>query len=149
MSRTCYAWGPDRLFISETLAEADPRNPGSYILPANATFNAPPSAPGKLARWSGNLWMLVDIPSPVPPPAAPLDPAARSRAAGIVDARDAAAAISRMFGMAEAQGEVIQSSWRAYLAALESIAATPSGQEPAGMPGAPADPVSLPREQEA
>lgn len=53
-------------------ADADPLEPGRWLIPANSTTDAPPSVPaGQRAKWTGAAWALEAIPAPPPEPAQP------------------------------------------------------------------------------
>lgn len=52
-----------RIFLSEQEAMESPAEPGVFLLPAFATFTAPPLIPtGKSAIWESNHWVLVNMP---------------------------------------------------------------------------------------
>jgi hypothetical protein len=62
----CYSFDPvTGEYAGVSQAWADPLTPGEYMLPASATFIEPPAAQaGKVRRWTGNVWILVDAPTP-------------------------------------------------------------------------------------
>jgi hypothetical protein len=67
------------VFLGQFEADESPLEPGIFILPANATFQAPPSAQErKQIVWVGQGWEVQDIPiepaPPVPEPQ-PIEPA--------------------------------------------------------------------------
>lgn len=48
-------------FINIIMCQESPREPGKYLLPANATLTAPPEeVVGKTRIWNGNKWSYVD-----------------------------------------------------------------------------------------
>lgn len=63
-----YHHDSDGLFFGVSVARLDPletkkQKKPVHLLPANATFTAPPEIPeGKLARWTGVVWLLEDVP---------------------------------------------------------------------------------------
>lgn len=47
-------------FVHEVLCQESPREPGKFLIPANATTVAPPEAQeGKARVWNGSLWEYV------------------------------------------------------------------------------------------
>ncbi len=47
----------------------DQLTPGTYLLPANATFTEPhQSTQGTIRKWNGTAWTLQDAPPPAPTP---------------------------------------------------------------------------------
>lgn len=60
------------VFIGATVADADPLEPGSFLVPGGAVDAAPPEVPpGHVARWAGE-WVFEPVPvEPVQPPPAP------------------------------------------------------------------------------
>ena len=61
-----YNWAT-REYIGEDEADPDPKEPGNFIIPAYATFKAPPELePGQRAFFREDNW-VTEIP---PPPAA-------------------------------------------------------------------------------
>lgn len=56
-------------YLGSGFADPDPREEGSWIIPAYATTVEPPTIPdGKIAVWSGSSWSLEVRPEPPPPP---------------------------------------------------------------------------------
>lgn len=140
--RTCYSISPDGYFAGETVAHPDQMKPGSYLLPAFATFNAPPSAPGKVAKWNGSMWVLVD------PPAPPQDDgpspeflAHQRRRAIIEDAARAAASVSRLRDEAVAKGLTPLSPWLEYIDSLIAISRAKPENAPDEIPPPPDTPL--------
>ena len=57
-------------YLGEGVADPSPLEPGKYLIPAHATTAAPPTAmSGKVRRFNGAAWELVD-----PPQEGPTDP---------------------------------------------------------------------------
>ena len=53
-------------FVGTSVADESPLEPGTYLIPANATATPVPNvAPGKVARFSAGTWSSVD---PIIPP---------------------------------------------------------------------------------
>lgn len=53
-------------FVSETVADESPLEPGVYLVPAGAVMKAPPKSwpDDKWPRWNGTKWELVTKPKP-------------------------------------------------------------------------------------
>ena len=50
-------------FVGVSEADESPLEPGTYLIPANATTMAAPQAPtGKVARFLNGVWALSDVP---------------------------------------------------------------------------------------
>lgn len=66
------AYGYDPItgeYTGEVNAWESPLEPGVFMLPADATFEAPPEAEdGKYRAWNGSSWELITIPVPETPP---------------------------------------------------------------------------------
>ena len=68
--RTAYAFDPlTGDYAGEVRAHADPLPPFADLLPAAATWDAPPAvAAGQVARWNGIRWRIADMQPPEPAP---------------------------------------------------------------------------------
>lgn len=75
-----YNYHPDtKEYVGSNDAVESPLEPGKYLLPAHATFDAPPEIPvGKRCIWVASEWALEDapVPEPVPEPIVPHVPTA-------------------------------------------------------------------------
>lgn len=59
-------------YLGEGAAEADPLEPGRWLIPAHATTDAPPpEQAGKTRHFVAAAWEYRDIPPPPPEPPAP------------------------------------------------------------------------------
>lgn len=62
-----YTYTPSGELIAQVICDENPLVPGEYLLPARATFTAPPTAPaGKHPRWRGLAWELISAPVKTP-----------------------------------------------------------------------------------
>jgi hypothetical protein len=69
-----YHHDQDGKFISEGAADADPLEPGRWLIPANATTVAPPDhVKGSTRHFIAGGWEYREIPQPEPEPV-PLEP---------------------------------------------------------------------------
>lgn len=58
--KTVYLYDSMGFFTGSALADPSPLESDVYILPANATMDAPPAPEeGKQARWNGSHWVNV------------------------------------------------------------------------------------------
>jgi hypothetical protein len=142
-TRPCFSFNQQGYLTGMSVAYPDQQNPGEWLLPAFATFLAPPSAHDKIAKWTGNTWLLADLPQEAvahdgPPPEVI---AARARNARIEDARAAAAATIRMRDDAVAAGQTVLTPWLDYIDALIAVGNTPAGKDPDPIPERPATPL--------
>jgi hypothetical protein len=57
-------------FISQTIADESPLEPGVFLIPANCTMIAPPvfDAEKQICTFENNKWTISDIPEPEPEP---------------------------------------------------------------------------------
>ena len=71
--KTVYQLDAAGLLVGATTAFENPRSEGSFLIPAGCVEVPPPAfAAGERARWTGESWVVEEIPSePVPPPASP------------------------------------------------------------------------------
>ncbi|MDE1170929.1 MAG: tail fiber assembly protein [Verrucomicrobium sp.] len=62
---TVYCYDPaTHLYTGETVAMDCPIQPGLILMPYASTSVAPPSVvTGKIAKWSGTAWSLIEIPA--------------------------------------------------------------------------------------
>lgn len=65
-----YHYHPDTgALMGEGMADADPLEPGRFLIPANATTDAPPApGAGQFVAWNGAAWELRAVPPPEPEP---------------------------------------------------------------------------------
>jgi hypothetical protein len=72
---TAYNYHPKTgIYLGSSEADESPLEPGVFLLPAFATFQAPPNAvEGKDIFWNGDDWELRDIPTTPPEPEATWD----------------------------------------------------------------------------
>jgi hypothetical protein len=103
-----------KAYSGQTQANESPREPGVYLLPANATTLEPPAArDGFISVWGGSSWQVESIPLPPEPVAPPVIPVADLR---------------RMAYMQEAdplffewqRGEATKEDWLAKIAEIKS-----------------------------
>jgi hypothetical protein len=60
------------IYLGPGLADPSPLEPGVHLIPAHSTTVPPAPAPeGTQRQWTGEEWMLVDIPEPPAPPETP------------------------------------------------------------------------------
>jgi hypothetical protein len=72
-TRIAYQCNAQGVYLGETTVQEDPMSPGVYLLPSNATFNAPPTiGSGQQAVFAGDAWTVENIPAPVTPESKPL-----------------------------------------------------------------------------
>lgn len=63
-AKAAYQFNSAGVFIGTTDADESPMEAGVFLLPAGCTFAEPPAATtGKVARWNGSTWALVNAPS--------------------------------------------------------------------------------------
>lgn len=64
-----YSFDPDTgEYTGEVNAWDSPLVPGEYLLPAHATYLAPPAPEnGKFRKWNGQTWVFENIPAPPQP----------------------------------------------------------------------------------
>lgn len=64
-TKPAYQFDRAGLLIGETVADESPMEPGVFLLPARATFSAPPEdvPADKWPRWNGTGWDLVNRPA--------------------------------------------------------------------------------------
>lgn len=56
-----YQTGPDGLYLYEVIAHELPISPGEFNIPFGAQLVSPPPTPaGKVARYDGNSWEIVE-----------------------------------------------------------------------------------------
>ena len=94
MVETIYNYHPESgIYLSASLADESPLEPGVSLIPANATTDAPPGpGPGQKAIFQAGAWAVVDIPPPPQPPAptaAEVAAARKSEITGQLSALDA------------------------------------------------------------
>lgn len=112
-------------FISESLADESPLEPGVFLIPAYATDIEPPVfVVGQQAVFSAGAWALVDIPPPPAPPVPPVPTAAQTAQAALGET-DATALRCFKAGVA------FPPEWIAYVAALRAIVRGGPGPVPA------------------
>lgn len=76
MSKPAYQFDAAGIYAGETVADESPLEPGVYLLPAGCTLTPPPQpTAGKVPRWNGRAWQLVNRPAPKQQP----DPVAKLR----------------------------------------------------------------------
>lgn len=57
-------------YVGSSVADRDPLEQGRWMIPANATTEAPPNAgAGQFAAWTGSAWELREVPPPPDDPA--------------------------------------------------------------------------------
>lgn len=67
-----YHFDESGLLLGQGVADACPLEHGVFLIPAQATADAPPVIPsGKRARYSVGVWTLEAIPAPPVPPVPP------------------------------------------------------------------------------
>ena len=60
-TKVCYSYDEDRVYAGKILAFEDPLTPGSFPLPANATYSVPPELePPYVAVWNGSAWVQTE-----------------------------------------------------------------------------------------
>lgn len=65
MSKPAYQFNTAGLFVGQTEADESPLEPGVFLLPARSTLTPPPAIPeGQAARWNGQDWSLINMPTP-------------------------------------------------------------------------------------
>ncbi|MFN3886881.1 MAG: hypothetical protein ACK4MG_07975 [Aquabacterium sp.] len=58
--KIAYQADDDGFYVGEAIADEDSMNPGSFLLPRNASFDAPPPcAPGEVAKLRAGCWTVV------------------------------------------------------------------------------------------
>lgn len=74
--KTAYQADTAGLYVGTTHADESPMEPGVFLLPARATFTAPPESwpDDKWPRWDGTQWVLVTRPKVG---STPIDPLAK------------------------------------------------------------------------
>ena len=88
----------DGYYVSTTIAQRSPLEPGVFLIPGGAVDAYPPVVPqGKRARWA-NGWVFEDIPAPESDPAPTLDQIRADKISEIDAARDAALEAGFLFG---------------------------------------------------
>ena len=56
---TVYSYNVQGHYVGETIAREDPKNPGTYLLPARTTTDTPPATTTReIAVWDGNSWSI-------------------------------------------------------------------------------------------
>lgn len=59
-------------FVSTTIADESPLEPGVFLIPARCVdAPAPKEFPGQRVKWTGSDWAYEDIPQPEPEPPRP------------------------------------------------------------------------------
>ena len=73
-TKTVYQTDRAGLYLGETTADESPMEPGVFLMPAGAVTKAPPAKipTGKIPRWNGKSWDLVENPQTAIDPAAKL-----------------------------------------------------------------------------
>lgn len=149
MSKTVYQTDRNGNYVGPMLADESPLEPGVFLIPAGCVETAPPSIPaGKMARWTGAAWILVNRPGAAPSPVPP-SPVAVFTAA--IDAHVTAAAVAWSYNSAESLASYVASTvpqwaaeatafiaWRdtVWTQAVATMSAVQAGQAP--MPESPA-----------
>jgi len=105
-----YHFDPETgILIGTGTADESPLEPGVFLLPANATFQAPPLAPeGQRAVYDTDfgVWLLEAIPVPPPPPPPPEPPAPGPDFGGFLDAVIASPLYQKVLEQSIASSEV-------------------------------------------
>jgi len=147
--KTVYQTDRSGNFVEAIEADASPLEPGVYLIPAGCVETPPPAIPaGKLARWNGSAWVLVNRPGATPAPPQPTPVAVFTAA---IDAHVSAAAVAWSYNSAESLASYAASTipgwaaeatafiaWRdaVWTQALATMTAVQAGTEP--MPETPA-----------
>ncbi len=103
------------IYIGESQARLDPletakQKANVYLLPAHATFTAPPIIPeGTQAVFASGKWNLEDIPKP-PEPVKPPEPTAEEIAAIELETKIQAELRAMAVERLQAKGEIIEAS---------------------------------------
>jgi hypothetical protein len=64
-----YQTDENGMFIGALQADLSPLEDGVWLIPAGCVETAPPSfSEGQFARWTGDIWVVEDIPTPEPEP---------------------------------------------------------------------------------
>lgn len=115
-------------YEGESEAYESPLEPGEFLLPAHSTPHAPDFQEGKIPKWNGEDWELVDLPAPVQPDLAAI---ARTQ-------RNALLFSSDWTQLPDAPLTAEQKAdWTAYRQALRNITASPDFPENIVWPIAP------------
>lgn len=148
MSKTVYQTDRSGNYVGPMAADASPLEPGVWLIPAGCVEVAPPNAPtGKIARWNGSAWVLVNRPNAAP---APQPPSAVATFTASIDAHVDAAARAWSYNSADSLASYKASTvpqwaaeasafiaWRdaVWVEALATMAAVQAGTSP--MPSTP------------
>ena len=72
-TKIAYQCNEHGVFIGETLVQEDPMSAGEYLVPPNATLEAPPDVEdGQQAVFAGGSWTVENTPTPITPESKPL-----------------------------------------------------------------------------
>jgi hypothetical protein len=93
-----YSYNAQGYYAGTYNAQKDPMQPGKFLLPAHATWTAPPanSDATKEAKWSGSSWSLVQSRANVASTAAAAQAASDAATAAAATAAAAAAALAAL-----------------------------------------------------
>lgn len=132
MTKIVYQIAPGGMFVGTALADESPREPGVYLIPAGCIEVEPPSFDaGQLARWTGEAWVIEDLPAPAEDPAPTAEEVLAAERAGMVltDIQFAmASASAAIMTFTEAEAWVARGELPAL--ALAAIAALPAEAQP-------------------
>ncbi len=128
-----------RQLTGEGVADADPMQPGEWLLPAHSTATpAPTVARGQAAVYdaTADAWAIVDVPAP--PPIADDTPQPVDLAASVRAVRNKALAECDWVVLrARDRGEAVPSEWLVYREALRAVPQQSGFPEVLAWPGVP------------
>lgn len=125
--------------LSQGVADPDPLNPGTWLIPANATTEVPPSCgPGERSVFAGGAWSVEIIPQPAPPP----EPTAHELWAAYQTQAQAALTKSDIVLLRCIEnGVAVPADWASYRKSLRAILGAKTGDGIQPLPSMPKYPA--------